>query len=169
MILHLLVTAALAAEPAIDPQAVTYTNLPEDSGIYTPWAEVPTSREIDPFVAEAVEAFRRQLATWPPAQAKDPTLVVESCLALAALLDAARHPAEFDAPALLLAHLQAHVPREVLIQALARAALRPELLTLLTEDATFQCRYTELQDLRDRMAIYARKMLGRVLGRLPVR
>jgi hypothetical protein len=169
MILHLLLAATLAADPALDPQTVTYADLPEDSGTYTPWSETPATPETDPFAAEAVREFRRRLAVWAPAQAKDPRAAVEACLALTSLVDAARHPVEFDAPAILLTHLQARIPREALVAALTRVALRPGECMPLTEETAFEVAYPEVQDLRDRMAIYARKMLGRVLGRLPVR
>jgi len=165
----LLAAVALGAEPAIDPQAVTYTDLPEDAGTYTPWADTPTTRETDPFAVDAVEEFQRRLAAWAPAQAQDPQATVEACLALLSLIDAARHPAECDAPALVLAHLRRRFAPAVLQAALARVALQPQRLMPLTHEPTFDVAYDAVEDLRERMVIYARKMLGRMRGVLPAR
>jgi hypothetical protein len=168
MILPILLITLLGAEDPDDLTLVTYDHLPDDLGTYTPWANTPTTVEKDPFTVAAVADFRRALTTWPPAQDHDPRHAVESCLALAALLDAARAPTECDAPPILFEHLTTRMARPDLIAALTHVALHPTAITPRTQDATFHVTWDDQQDLRERMGIYARKMLGRVMGRLPV-
>ncbi len=156
-----------AAEPVINPAAVTYDNLPPDRGVEVPWAETPANAETDPFIAAEVASFKRILATWRPAS--DPNLDrrVQACLSLAALADSCRTPYESEAGAVLFDALQANVPKDLLAMAMARVALAPTTITITDKIDAFALANDDHDDLRWRMVAYAKKMLGRLLHKLP--
>jgi hypothetical protein len=156
-----------AAEPVIDPAAVTYEDLPPDRGVEVPWAETPATAESDPFVAEEVASFKRTLETWRPASDPNIDRRVQACLSLAALADSCRAAYESEAPVVLFDHLRATVPTELLEKALARVALAPATMTITDKIDAFSLGNDDHDDLRWRMVGYAKKMLGRLLHKLP--
>ena len=159
--------SAAEAPLLIDPAAVTYEDLPPDRGMQVPWAENPATLDSEPYIATEVASFKRILVTWPPAS--DPSLDqrVQACLSLAALADSCRAAYETEAAAVLLDQLQATVPQEPLARALARVALAPATITITTHIDAFALANDDREDLRWRMVAYAKKMLGRLLHKLP--
>jgi hypothetical protein len=157
----------IKAPPPIDPAAVTYDDLPPDRGMQVPWAENPATMDSEPYIATEVAAFKRILATWPPARDANIDQRVQACLSLAALADSCRAASETEAAAVLFDQLQATVAPELLAQALARVALAPATITITTRIDAFALANDDREDLRWRMVAYAKKMLGRLLHKLP--
>jgi hypothetical protein len=156
-----------ATEIVIDPAAVTYEDLPPDRGVEVPWAENPANADTDPFIAEEVASFKRLLATWRPASDPHIDRRIQACLSLAALADSCRTAYESEVGMVLLDQLQASVPKDLLAKALARVALAPATITITDKIDAFSLANEDHDDLRWRMVAYAKKMLGRLLHKLP--
>ena len=170
---------ATAPHPAASSwQAVTladidrdlvFDRLPSDQGIVTPIA--PADEEPDPDTSDHLQYVREMLPSWQPGKVADPVQRVRNILYVAAVPDVQQTPIERFAPYVVFERLQTDIPKDQLIKILYWIALHPtdgddsavkELWALkFTSDAL------DLQQTRERAAIYGVKLLGRLLGKLP--
>ena len=146
---------------------ITYDGMPDDRGIEAPFAKVLLTAADDPELAAATAEFRAKLAAWKPAQATDEFQRLGNLLSLLSLADLGRLTCESEAPLVILGQLREAIPESRLIQLLARCALTPGEMDPLLDIPEFDLREVDRELVRKRMAIYARKMLGRMLGKLP--
>lgn len=153
--------------PSESIAGITYDGMPDDRGIESPFAKVLLTAADDPELAAATAEFRAKLAVWKPAQVTDEFQRLGNLLSLLALADLGRLTCESEAPLVVLDQLREAIPEPRLIQLLARCALTPGELEPLLDIPEFAVREVDRELVRKRMAIYARKMLGRVLGKLP--
>lgn len=167
------------APPAQAPwQAVTladidrdliFDRLPSDRGIVTPIA--PEDEDPDPETADHVQFIREMLPTWQPGKAADPVQRVRNILYVAAVPDVLQMPIERFAPYPVFERLQQDLPKDQLIKILYWIALHPADGDDKAVDELWALRFpngpVDLQQTRDRTAIYAVKLLGRLLGKLP--
>ena len=148
---------------------LVFDRLPSDQGIVTPIA--PADEEPDPDTSDHLQYIREMLPSWQPGKVADPVQRVRNILYVAAVPDVLQTPIERFAPYVVFERLQQDVPKDQLIKILYWIALHPtdgddtavkDLWALkFSNDAV------DPQQTRERAAIYAVKLLGRLLGKLP--
>jgi ABC-2 family transporter len=146
-----------------------FDRLPPDNGIVTPIA--PDDEEPDPDTADHLQYVREMLPAWQPGKAADPVQRVRNILYVAAVPDVLQMPIERFAPSAVFERLQQDVPKDQLIKILYWIALHPADGEDKAVDELWALRFpngpVDMQQTRDRTAIYAVKLLGRLLGKLP--
>jgi hypothetical protein len=142
-----------------------FAGLPPDEGVVTPLA--PADEEPDPFVAKELERLRDKLLEWEPGLVEDPVQRVRNYLYVAVVPDMFQFPIERYVPWIVLERLQEEFIREDLIKLLYWVGRRPyegdesaidELRPLGLQNGP-----DDVDELRRRTSIYARKLLRRVL------
>ena len=146
-----------------------FDHLPPDSGIISPIApsgEAPG----DPDVQAALERLRQALPGWPPGKAADPVQRARNYLYVAAVPDLFQRPLERFAPRAVFERLQQDTSKEDLIKVLYWIAMHPDegddsaleaLQGLGIRDVP-----EDMEQIRERVALYGVKLLGRLLGRI---
>jgi hypothetical protein len=148
---------------------LVFDRLPSDGGIVTPIA--PADEEPDPEVADHLEYIREMLPTWQPGKVADPVQRVRNVLYVAAVPDVMQAQIERYAPHVVYERLQQDVPKDQLEKILYWIALHPTEGDETAVDQLWALRFSnsgvDMQQVRERAAIYAVKLLGRLLGKLP--
>jgi len=146
-----------------------FDRLPSDGGIVTPIA--PADEEPDSEVADHYEYIREMLPSWQPGKVADPVQRVRNLLYVAAVPDVQQAAIERFAPHAVYERLQQDIPKDQLIKILYWIALHPTDGDDSAVDQVWALRFTggaiDMQQVRDRAAIYAVKLLGRLLGKIP--
>lgn len=162
-------TAWQAVTTADIDRDLVFDRLPSDRGIVTPIA--PEDEEPDTDTADHLQYIRENLPSWQPGQVADPVQRVRNVLYVAAVPDVMQLPVERYAAHVVYERLQQDIPKDQLIKILYWIALHPtegddkavdELWALRFGNAT-----ADMQQTRERTALYAVKLLGRLLGKLP--
>lgn len=147
---------------------LVFDRLPSDAGIVTPIA--PDTEDPDTDVGEHLQFIRQMLPSWQPGKVADPVQRVRNVLYVAAVPDVLQMPIERFAPWAVFDYLQEDVPKEQLIKLLYWIALHPNDGDDAAVDQLWALRFpnggVDMQQTRERAAIYAVKLLGRVLGKL---
>jgi hypothetical protein len=146
-----------------------FERLPPDSGVVTPIA--PADEEMDPEVAAEIEEVRSRLVTWAPAKIADPVQRVRNVLYVAAVPDVFQMPLERYLPRVVFERIQEDVPKNDLIKILFWVATHP---AGGDDSAADNLRAAGLEvngpgdidQVRERVMIYALKLLGRLVGKL---
>jgi hypothetical protein len=148
-----------------------FTRLPPDEGVVTPIAppdEVPAQEVLD-----ELEGIRAALPTWKPGKVEDPVQRARNLLYVAAVPDIFQLPMERYVPQLVFDQLLQDIPKDDLIKILYWIGMHP---MDGTDAAVDQLRPlglgngpSDAEQLRERTAIYAVKLLGRITGRRPAR
>jgi hypothetical protein len=146
-----------------------FDRLPPDGGVVAPIA--PADELPDTDLANHLEFMRTALVLWPPAQVNDPVQRARNVLFVAAVPDVFQiDPLERFVPLVVFDHLQQNIPKEDLVKILYWIALHPEQGD---DSAVDQLRALKLgngpgdmQQTRERAALYAVKLLGRLTGKL---
>ena len=159
-------------------QAVTLTDidrdlvfdrLPSDAGIVTPIA--PESEDPDTDTGEHLQYIREMLPSWQPGKVADPVQRVRNILYVAAVPDVLQMPIERFAPHAVYERLQEDIPKDQLIKVLYWIALHPNDGDDKAVDELWALKFpnggVDMQQTRERAAIYAVKLLGRLLGKIP--
>lgn len=143
----------------------TFAGLPPDEGVVTPMA--PADEEPDPIVAKQLERLREKLLEWEPGLVEDPVQRVRNYLYVAVVPDMFQIPIERYVPWIVLERLQEEFIREDLIKLLYWVARRPyegdESAIDHLRPLGLQNGPDDIDELRRRTSIYARKLLRRVL------
>jgi ABC-2 type transport system permease protein len=158
--------SAPVSVPEIDA-AIAFDRLPPDGGVVTPIG--PGLEAVDPALVDALAPIYAGLSQWPPATVADREQRVRNLLYLPAVIDLLQLPIEPYVPLVIFNRLQVEIGREELIQVLYRIAIDPyggEHDALGDLDAFGLSRIGDVQAVRDRAAVYAVKLLGRLIGRL---
>lgn len=152
---------------------IVYDRLPPDGGVVTPIAP-PGERPPTAGLEREILCVRDALPDWPPARVADPVQRVRNLLYVAALPDIFQmEQLEPWLPRVVFDRLRETVPREQLVQILFWIATHPrEGATGAAGELKGVCidtggRPTEVALLRERTAVYAVKLLGRLTGRIP--
>jgi len=148
-----------------------FDRLPPDGGVVAPIA--PSDEQPDTDLANHLDFMTSALVVWPPAQVDDPVQRVRNVLFVAAVPDVFQiDPLERFVPLVVFDHLQQHIPKEDLVKILYWIALHPDQGD---DSAVDQLRALKLgngpgdmQQARERAALYAVKLLGRMTGKLPL-
>jgi ABC-2 type transport system permease protein len=147
---------------------IDFTRIPPDCGIVTQIARPVV--DADPDNSEQIDLMWYRLPQWPPGKVDDPVQRVRNILYVAAVPDVFQMPIERFAPLVVYERLEQQVPKEQLVQNLYWIALHPAD----GDDSAAEQLYSfgidngavDKVEVRNRAAIYAVKLLGRLLGRI---
>jgi ABC-type transport system involved in cytochrome c biogenesis permease component len=148
--------------------AIVFNRLPPDRGVVTPIAG-----EIDPSdtaLADELAAIRSGLPDWAPGRVANLEQRVRNLLYLPAVVDLYQLSIESSVPLLVFERIEQDVDRQELAQILYRIAVdwaggKDDALDDL-EVFDLGPRPGDIEQVRNRAAIYAVKLLGRITGRL---
>jgi hypothetical protein len=154
----------------IDRELV-FDRLPPDTSVVTPIA--PPGQEPDLDLDAELADIDATLSTWAPAYTGDPVQRVRNLLYVAGVHDVAQTPLEPYVPRLVYGMLVQNTDRDDLIKILFWIALHPEEGDLPARAEFIQLGLrgvpNDAEDIRNRAAIYAVKLLGRLTGRIQMR
>jgi hypothetical protein len=146
-----------------------FDRLPSDQGIVTPIA--PDEEEPDTEVGEHLQYIREMLPSWQPGKAADPVQRVRNILYVAAVPDVLQMPIERFAPIAVFERIREDIPKDQLFKILYWIALHPNDGDDKAVDELWALKFpngsVDIEQTRERAALYAVKLLGRVLGKLP--
>ena len=148
-----------------------FTRLPPDEGVVTPIARL--DEEPDPPIAAQLDKLSGALPSWAPGKVKDPVQRVRNLLYVAAVPDVFQMTdLEKFIPLVVYDHIQTEIPRDDLIKILYWIALHP---FEGDDSAVDQLRPlglnsgpADMETTRDRLSVYAVKLLGRITGKIKV-
>jgi ABC-type transport system involved in cytochrome c biogenesis permease component len=147
---------------------LVFDRLPADSGIVTPIA--PDDEEPDPDVATDLEFVREHLPQWQPGKVADPVQRARNYLYVAAVPDVFQLPIERYIARVVFDRMQEDIPKDQLIQALYWIALHPADGDETAVDQLWALHLgngrPDMLQARDRVALYAVKLLGRLTGHI---
>jgi ABC-2 type transport system permease protein len=149
---------------------VMFERLPSDAGVVSPIA--PATEPLDPDVEAELEEVRSRLVTWPPGQVADPVQRVRNVLYVAAVPDVFQLPVERYLPHVVFERLQQDVPKDDLIKILFWVATHPSSGDDSAVDALRGAGLrvngpSDIEQARERVMLYALKLLGRLAGKIP--
>ena len=146
--------------------AITYQDLTGDDEIVTRLAPPFTPDDRPGFV----EQFSATLAVWPSGHVEDPGQQVRNLLDVAAIADIGEDLHEAEIGRMVFDQLQSTYRPEELRRILAWIILTPAEGTAITRASELGLRHSPPERLiRERAGYYARKYLGRLLGKIPER
>ncbi len=148
--------------------AIAFDRLPRDGGIVTPIA--PGIDPSDAALADELAAIRDGLSKWAPARSANLEQRVRNLLYLPAVVDVFQLPTEPYVPLLVFDRIRQEIDQQELVQILYRIAIDwngggDEALGDLSVFG-LDDRAIDVEKVRNRAAIYAVKLLGRIIGRL---
>ena len=146
--------------------SITYEDAEVDSGFVTPLAQDLSNLDDDS--KKELDQLAEKLDQWVPGQEKDLVQQVRNWMCLCTFADLGRGLFEAEVPYVVFEKLKREMPREKLTKALACIVLKPDegKLVLKAPDLGFEEDAPEA-DVRERHVIYAKKLLGRLVGKLP--
>jgi hypothetical protein len=145
-----------------------FDRLPADNGVVAPIA--PLDEEPPEAVLEDLDFIRNALPDWKPGRVEDRVQRVRNYLLVAAVPDVLQMSLERYLPQVVFDRLKEDVPKEQLIQILYWIALHPfegddaavdQLWALHLGDTP-----PDMSQVRERVAFYAVKLLGRLTGKI---
>ena len=146
-------------------QAIAYDDVPSDADIVTRLAP-PFDR--DPAGAARVADFAARLQNWAPAHDPDAGQAVRNLLCLAANADVSQDVREGEIARVVFNRLQSDFDRNELPRLLAWVILTPDDGTLVMDASALGLRrHPPAWSIKARNRLYAKKFLGRLLGKLP--
>jgi hypothetical protein len=146
-----------------------FTRLPPDEGVVTPIARL--DEEPDPQIQAQLDKLQSALPAWAPGRVKDPVQRVRNLLYVAAVPDVFQMTdLEKFIPLVVYDYIQGEIPRDDLIKILYWIALHPYDGD---DSAVDQLRPLglhngpgDMETTRDRLSVYAVKLLGRITGKI---
>ena len=173
-LLHLMglfLLAAACGGVELSPQEISAIDLSDardDQGWVAPVSAGLAHLATDPARAADLEALVAKLALWAPAHDADPATRVGALLNAVALVDLGRGACEGDFAWTVIDRLLHDPERAAILQATARIAAGRDGYAPVNCLLPLEITTTETTErVHARMALYARKVLGRMLGSLP--
>ncbi len=146
-------------------RAITYDDLPGDSEFVT-----RLSPPLSGAAAEHMAGFREELGAWAPGLDPDRGQAARSLLSVAAIADLSVDPREAEIARVVLDTLRARYGREELERILAWIILSPAAGAVATSAPELGlARHPPEAVVRQRVQLYAKKLLGRLVGALSER
>ena len=164
--LQIVLPAGTAYEAITDTQMdrITYEDLPGDNELVTRLAPPFKQPGADPYVSE----FSARLKAWPPGQGEDAVQNVRNLLCIAAIADISQDLHEAEVGRMVFNELQTRHDRDRLRRILTWIILTPEDGTAIIKAPELGLRrHPPERIIRERIALYAKKYLGRLLGKIP--
>jgi hypothetical protein len=151
-------------------EEIVFQRLPPDTGVVSPIAAA--DEPLDPDVESEIETVRSRLPSWRPGQVADPVQKVRNVLYVAAVPDVFQMPVERHLARVVFERLQADVPREDLQKILYWIATHPmggddSAVDDLRSAGLQASGPSDIEQARERVMLYALKLLGRLLGKIP--
>jgi hypothetical protein len=148
-----------------------FSRLPGDGGVVTPIAFSDDVPEQD--VLPDLQGIQTALTTWAPGKVTDPVQRVRNLLYVAAVPDLFQMPMERFVPQIVFEQVEQSVPKADLIKVLYWIALHPyegaDAAIDQMQPLGLRNGPSDVEELRNRTAIYAVKLLGRVTGKRPAK
>ena len=142
---------------------ITYEDLPGDNELATRLA--PPFKAAD---TERMGEFAAKLRDWPPAGAENPGQSVRNLLSVAAIADVSADLREAEIARVVFNELQARHGRDPLRRILTWIILSPNEGTVINNAPELGLkRHPPESIIRERTVLYAKKLLGRLLGKIP--
>jgi ABC-2 type transport system permease protein len=156
--------SSYASLSADDIGRISFEGLAGDNELVTRLSPPFKQRELPAALTGVADA----LHTWPKVHLDDPVQNVFNLLSVAAAADIGADLREADVGRLIFDELQAQYGRRELTQLLAWVILKPNNGHVLTAVPGLKIR-RQLSDVvvRERCVMYAKKYLGRLVGRIP--
>ncbi len=158
------------APPDMSPQEIAAIDLADahdDNGWVAPVSAGLAHLAKDPARKAELDALLTKLALWPPAQDPDPAQRVTVLLNAIALVDLGRGSCEGEFAWAIFDRLLHAPERAAIMQATAHLAAGRDSYTPVINLLPLGLTTTETTErVHARMALYARKLLGRFLGSL---
>jgi hypothetical protein len=146
--------------------AVQYNDLEPDDSTTTPVAA--NLDDLDPAGRQRIADLRAALANWPPGQDSSPTRRVRNLLSAAAIADLAENQYEGAIAYVVFDKLKADTPRDDLKKILTWIIDSPDDDTIIVAVPELGIEGNpDKSDVNVRVKMYARKLLERLLGKLP--
>ena len=151
-------------------EASLFANLPPDEDVVAPIASPGERLHND--VAQQLTCIRDRLSAWAPGRVSDPVQRVRNVLFVAAVPDVLQIEMERWVPGVVFERLRADLPHDELIRVLFWVGTHPDegsipsLAQLRGVCLEFGGAEDEAQ-FRERIALYALKLLGRLTGKIP--
>jgi hypothetical protein len=144
--------------------AISYVDLPEDAGIITPLAG-PFDR--NPDAAQRAGAFAAKLKSWPQAHLGDAGQSVRNLLCVASIADLSQDPLEGEIARVVFNQLEKSFEPGQLRRILTWVTLNPaDGSSIMNAPELGFRRHPPEWAIRNRNELYARKFLGRLLGKI---
>lgn len=146
--------------------AITYEDAEIDRGFVTPLAE--DLNHLDEESLKRLEELVEKFDDWLPGQEKDIGQRVRNWMCVATFADLGRAEFEAELPYVIFEHLKKEIPEQQLKKALAWVILKPKEGKAVLEAKPLGMEGpVDEGPVRQRSAIYAKKLLGRLVGKLP--
>ena len=146
--------------------AITYEDAEIDRGFVTPLAE--DLNHLDEESLERLEEIQAKFDQWLPGQENEIGQRVRNFMCLATLPDLGRAEFEAELPYVIFEHLKKEIPERQLKKTLAWVILKPKEGKAILDAKPLGIEGpADEGPVRQRSAIYAKKLLGRLLGKLP--
>jgi hypothetical protein len=145
---------------------ITYEDVEEDTGIILPIAN--TLDDLDNDTKKRLDDFMAKVQDWPGAKDENVPQRVRNLMTVCALSDMIHGEFEREAPYMIFDMLKAEVEKDELIKVCAWMTLKPDEGRQITRipDLGWDDEVDEAS-VRERASGYAKKLLGRLLGKLP--
>lgn len=139
-----------------------------DNHFITPLAQ--DLSHLDDETRKRLDELGDRLDAWHPGREKDLVQQLRNWMSLCTLIDITHGEFEAEFPYVIFDRLKKEIPKEKLTKGLAVLILNPEEGKVVTKGEDFDLEHeANEQDVRERHVIYAKKLLGRLIGKLPVK
>jgi hypothetical protein len=146
-----------------DLRAISFADLPPDSGIITPLAA--DYRGLDAAGKSRLDAIQDKLAYWPPGAVDDPVQRVRNLLSVCAVADLAEDDNEGEIARAVFNQIHDAVPANILPRVLGWISLHPTEGQVVLDVSDFGIAAGVAPDrVRERCEMYARKYLRDLTG-----
>jgi len=145
---------------------IDYEDAAIDQGVVTPLAK--DLSHLDDETKKKLQETDDKLDGWEPGVDKSIGQQVRYWVALCTLQDIGHGEFEAEIPYLIFERLKKEVPKEKLVKALAWVILKPDEGKIVKKCSEIGVDDDQEEaEIRDRSVIYAKKLLGRLKGKLP--
>ena len=142
--------------------SITYEDLPGDNELATRLAPPLGAKS-----AALMAPFRKELEHWKPGLSEDRGQAARNLLCVASIADVTANLREGEIARVVFDRLEASYPRDELEHILAWIALTPGAGSVVTTAPELGLdRYPPEGIIRERNQLYARKLLGRLIGKI---
>jgi len=145
---------------------ITYEDCELDNGFEIPFAASLENLADDQ--KERLDEWKKKFEDWKPAKEEKLGQRVRNIIALISIIDAGHGEFEAEAPYVVYEWMKMEIPKEKLIKAAAWVALKTKDGECIktAPDMDMDAEIDE-DEVRGRSSVYAKKILGRLLGKLP--
>ncbi len=144
---------------------ITYDGLPADDDVVTPM--VPTLDGFGGSDKQRLDDLAGKLSAWPPGHLGSGCQSIRNLVSVASIADVSQDPQEGQIGRLIFNYLRDNFDRDQLKRSLAWIALRPQDGRVIHSAPELGLPGNIEEDVvRDRDGLYARKFLGRVVGKI---